>query len=453
MRRHARGAALAVLLLPWAWGCKGSGSGVVALEGATLIDGSGVAPVRDALVLIKDGHIQAVARVNEIEVPRGAERVNLIGKTIIPGLIDAHARVLRWAGPRYLAWGVTTVRDFSPIGDSAIALRSELNLVAILGPRMYTAGGTIDGAPPTVAGASGAETPDAVRKAADARAVASADYIATEARLPPQLLGPLLDEAATLRLPVVVRPGRIDALAAARGGVVSLEQLSGIVQAAAGSGSYLRAYDTYLPGWTLEEKGWANLDSATIARTAQTLARTHIPLVPTLAMHEGISRMTDTTVATHPTMAEVPLSAPVVRDVGGLLKRSGWGRADFALFRKARARQDQFVREFARAGGVLAAGSGAASELLVPGPALHDELELLVAAGLSPLEAIGAATRTAAHLLHADSLGWLAPGKVADLVVLNGNPAADIVATREILWVMIRGRIVYPDSLRRSWGH
>ena len=70
-----------------------------------------------------------------------------------------------------------------------------------------------------------------------------------------------------------------------------------------------------ITGWTLEEKGWATLDSATVARTAQALARTHVPLVPTLAMHEGISRMSDTTVGTHPTMADVPLSAAVVRDV------------------------------------------------------------------------------------------------------------------------------------------
>src|SRR5439155_22012678 len=91
--------------------CKPSGDGVIALEGATLLDGSGGEPVKDALILVKGGHIQAVARVNEVEVPHGAQVVNLIGKTIVPGLIDAHAHVERWAGERYLAWGVTTVRD------------------------------------------------------------------------------------------------------------------------------------------------------------------------------------------------------------------------------------------------------------------------------------------------------------------------------------------------------
>src|SRR6266550_4292535 len=71
-------------------GCSSSGDGMIALEGATLIDGSGGDPIKDALVLVQHGHIQAVARVNEIPVPRGSQVVNLIGKTIIPGLIDAH---------------------------------------------------------------------------------------------------------------------------------------------------------------------------------------------------------------------------------------------------------------------------------------------------------------------------------------------------------------------------
>src|SRR3989475_3160166 len=84
--------------------------------------------------------------------------------------------------------------------------------------------------------------------------------------------------------------------------------------------------------------------------------------------------------------------------------------------------------------------SDAANQLLVPGLSLHEEMSLLVAAGLTPIEAISAATRKGAELLRADSLGWVAAGKVADLVVLDGNPAAGIGNTRRIAWVMVRGR-------------
>ena len=152
-------------------GCKGSGDGVIALEGATLIDGSGRAPVTDALILVKDGHIQAVARVNEVPVPRGALRMSLIGKAVIPGLIDSHAHVERWALERYLAWGVTTVRDLGASStDSSIALKNDLNLGSVLGPRMFTSGAMIDGAPPTYPAATAVRTRTEVRKAVDQRA-------------------------------------------------------------------------------------------------------------------------------------------------------------------------------------------------------------------------------------------------------------------------------------------
>ena len=152
-------AVAALMLLLGLAGCTSSGAGVIALEGATLIDGSGGQPVRDALVLVKQGHIQAVARVNEIPVPRGARVVNLIGKTIIPGLIDAHAHVERWAAERYLVWGVTTVRDLGALStDSAIALKNDFDLGSVLGPRMLTSGAMIDGAPATYPAATAVRT-------------------------------------------------------------------------------------------------------------------------------------------------------------------------------------------------------------------------------------------------------------------------------------------------------
>jgi imidazolonepropionase-like amidohydrolase len=243
---------------------------------------------------------------------------------------------------------------------------------------------------------------------------------------------------------VAAHPGMMDALSAARAGVRSIEQLAGVVQAA--------GPDRRFAGWAIEEAQWGLLDSATVARTARALAATRVAMVPTLVQHEMLSRLNDVTLRTRPTMADVPARASSVRDIAGLLQRSGGRPGDFAAFRRARPRQDQFVREFKRAGGLVAAGTDAASELLVPGAALHDELELLVAAGFTVGEAISAATRKGAELLHADSLGRIAPGAVADLVVLNADPTDDIAATRDIAWVMTRGRILYPDSLRKAWS-
>lgn len=424
---------------------------VIALEGATLIDGAGGEPKGDALIIVRNGHIEAVARVNEIPIPSGAEQINLAGKTIIPGLIDAHAHLERWATQRYIAWGVTTVRDLHGQTDTVLQLRRQMNLGSVIGPRMFSAGAMIDGVPTTYPNAVGVSTPDEARRAVDQHAVAGVDYLKVYTKITPNLLRPLLDEAGKLHLRVAAHLGETDALTAARAGVISIEHMAGVVQAATGDATYGYAHSNFLTGWTVEEKGWAGLDSAAVARTAQALAQTKVTIVPTLVLHDMLARLDNPILLSRPGMEDVPDNAQSVRSVPSLLQRTGWHSADFEAFRRSRQRQDQFVREFKRAGGAIAAGSDAANQLLIPGYSLHEEMAFLVAAGLTPLEAITAATRRGAELLHADSLGMLAPGKVADLVVLNGNPAGNITATRRIAMVMIRGRMIRPDSLRATW--
>ncbi|MEX2155638.1 MAG: amidohydrolase family protein [Gemmatimonadales bacterium] len=445
-------AAVLLALLPTV-GCTSGGDRIIALEGATLIDGAGGAPKQDAVIIIRNGHIEAIARVNEIQIPKSAERINLVGKTVIPGLIDAHAHVERWAASRYLVWGVTTVRDLGAEStDSLLALKNDVNLGSILGPRMFTAGSMIDGARATYPSATGVATGDQARRAVDQRAVAGVDHIKIYTKITAGLLRPLMDEAVTLRLPVAAHLGKMDALTAARAGVGSIEHMAGVVQAASPNPAlYLGAHDNFLAGWTTEEKGWANLDSGAVARTARALAQTKVAIVPTLVVHEMLSRLDNPILRTRPGMEDVPDNAQSVRSVPSLLRRTGWRTGDFEAFRRSRRRQDQFVREYKRAGGPIAAGSDAANQLLIPGYSLHEEMALLVEAGLTPLEAITAATRRGAQLLRADSLGLLTPGKVADLVVLNGNPVRNILATRNIAWIMMRGRMIRPDSLRARW--
>ncbi len=96
-------------------------------------------------------------------------------------------------------------------------------------------------------------------------------------------------------------------------------------------------------------------------------------------------------------------------------------------------------------------GTDAANQMLVPGWSLHTELALLVQAGLTPEDALRAATRGNAELLGADSIGVIAPGKVADLVVLGGDPRANIRNTRKVQRVMVRGQLYSTDSLLASF--
>src|SRR3989454_5841947 len=150
----------------------------------------------------------------------------------------------------------------------------------------------IDGPGPTYATATAVRTAAEVRRAVDLRAVAGADHVKIYTKFTADLLRPLLDEATTLRLPVAAHLGKIDALTAARAGVASLEHMAGVVAAASRDPTaYFRAHDQFLRGWTTEEMGWAALDSGSLARTARALVATHVAIVPTLVVHEMLSRL------------------------------------------------------------------------------------------------------------------------------------------------------------------
>ena len=159
----------------------------------------------------------------------------------------------------------------------------------------------------------------------------------------------------------------------------------------------------------------------------------------------------DPAVLNNPELHAVPDSELTRWNVPGMVARAGWTEADYQAFRAARPVQDLFLREFRAAGGMIAAGTDAANQLLVPGASEQREMELLVDAGLTPSDALAAATRNGAVLLGADSLGVLAPGKAADLVVLGGDPLVDIHNIQKVERVMVRGFIVSADSLRAAW--
>jgi imidazolonepropionase-like amidohydrolase len=441
-------------------GCGRDAPDGVALVGATLIDGSGGPALPDAVVVVRGARIESVGTRAGFQLPDRTTEMDLSGRWIIPGLIDSHvhltdgkAGVLDWSLLRYLAWGVTTVRDVHGGLETVVELREALNSGAEPGPRMYAAGAMIDGLPTTYADAIGANRPNDARRGVDRLVNAGMDFVKIYTRMDPALLRAALDEAKTFNLRVSGHLGLTDAVTAARAGLGSIEHLSGVPEAASGDASALYAahYRSFFAGWTAFERAWAALDSAALDRVARQLAETQVIAVPTLILHETFSRLDDPELLGDTAYASVPEEAQRGWNVPDMVARAGWTAEDFASFRRSRAAQNLFLRRFAAAGGRLAAGTDAANQMLIPGHSLHREMELLVEAGISPRDAILAATRNGALLLGVDSLGLLAPGKVADLVVLGHDPLADIRNTLAIERVMSRGVLLAPDSLRRVW--
>ena len=443
--------AAAILLI----GCKATANDGIALVGATLIDGTGGPALTNAVVVIRRGRIESVGQRAGFELPRKTREVDVSGRWIIPGLIDAHAHlgpVLSWAPPRYLAWGVTTVRDV----HSALGLLPALHRKpdgAPLGPRVYAAGAMIDGLPTTYPDAIGINDEKEARKGVDRLVTSGADFIKVYTRVDGPSLRAIVDEAKAFNLSVTGHLGMTDALAAAKAGIAAIEHLTGIPEAASRNPSSLITahYRGFFPGWTAFQRSWADLDSAGLARVAQRLADAKITIIPTLVLHETLSRLRDPGVSSDPALADVPPEQQRDWDVSGMISRAGWTEQDFQAFRRSRAVQDLFVRLFVAAGGRVAAGTDASNQLLVPGYSQHREMELLVRAGLTPREALRAATRNAAVLLGVDSLGLVAPGNAAYLLVLSKDPMADIRNTRAIQAVVTRGYLLDTDSIRATW--
>jgi imidazolonepropionase-like amidohydrolase len=287
----------------------------------------------------------------------------------------------------------------------------------------------------------------------DRLATANVDLVKVYTRVDPTLLHAILDEARTFNLRVAGHLGLTDAVTAAKAGITSIEHLSGVPEAAMGDASSLYAahYRSFFAGWTAFERSWARLDSAALARVAEELAASKVTLVPTLVLHETFSRLDDSSVTASGVLNAVPPFERRRWNVPDMVARAGWTAEDLADFRRSRPNQDLFVRLFHGAGGRIATGTDASNQLLIPGYSEHQELALLVRAGLSPRDALVAATRNGALLLGVDSIGLIAPGKVADLVVLRADPLKDIGNTLAIDKVMSRGRLMSADSIRAAW--
>jgi imidazolonepropionase-like amidohydrolase len=432
-------------------GCN-PGAGKVAYVGAALFDGTGTPLVLDAVIIVSEGHIEEIGPPDVVSVPRGATEIRVDGKWIVPGLIDAHVHAKPWTLSRFLAYGVTSIRDVGGEQNAVVALRDETSLGATPAPRMYVSGAWIDGAPAQWDDATEVRTPTEARRAIDQLLLVDVSQAKIYTKITRRLLRPLMDEAQTLNLPVTAHLGKLDAVSAVNLGVCCLEHMSGVVASASRDPArFARAHDDFFTGWNLEARTWGRLDSASLHRTARLLVEPGASIIPTLVLHQAWSRLTDRSYIDQLDLSGVPDSIQQAWNIRDLIRRAGIRSEDFSAFRRSRGAQNRFVRLFHGEGGLVAAGTDAPNQLLAPGASLHDEMAMLVDAGLSPRDALLAATLNVARLLETDTIGVLRPGAVADFLVLSGNPLEDITNTREIFMVVFKGTNYGPEDFQEGW--
>ncbi|MFG2577351.1 amidohydrolase family protein [Streptomyces sp. NPDC048481] len=450
-----------------------AGSGPLAFTHVTVIDGSGAPPAPGMTVVVEGGRVTAVAPSARTRLRPGTRTVDLTGKYLIPGLIEAHTHSdgpEAVVPPLYALAGVTTVREMrgEPVHHE---WREKIRRGALLGPRWVVGSPIVDGAPslwaadvgPTVEVRDAAEARRAVRRVKRE----GADFVKVYSRLSREAYFAIADEARRQGIPHLGHcPDTVGIAEASACGHRSVEHLHALLLATSrheeeirrglaavridprDPSSLSRYHSWFQQVHPLEWRAVQGYDRDRADALFRTLAAHGTAVVPTLSVHRTLE-LPDAV----PSRAEEWKYLPAwqVESWPDQLAALTGGRTPGQQERIHRifAHRLRLVGELHGAGVRLDAGTDTGTGYLVPGFALHDELALLVAAGLTPAEALRAATRDAARTLGLPAVGTVARGHAADLLVLDADPLHDIRNTRRIHGVVVDGRWIPPQERHR----
>jgi imidazolonepropionase-like amidohydrolase len=382
--------------------------------GARLIDGTGRPPIANATIVVRDGRIVSAGAVRP---PAGAQPISLAGKTVIPGLINAHGHVSDPARDLrvYAAYGVTTVYSLGGEQAAHFRAREQQADAGLDRTRIFVAGDVVTGSTPEDARAAVAT--NAERKV-DFIKIRVDDNLGTSKKMPPEVYRAVIDEAHRRGLRVAAH-------------VFYLEDAKGLLEA----GVDLIAH-------SIRDM---EIDAATIAA----FKTRNVCLVPTL-MREVSTFVYESTPPffADPEFLKHAEPSQVARFKDPKEQAAVRASTSAQRYKAGLDVARRNLKQAADAGVRIAMGTDSGTGL--PGRFVGYfelmELEMMAQAGMTPSQILAAATRDAARCLEADGgLGTIEPGKWADFVVLNGDPLADIRNVRKIDSVWIAGNRVRRD--------
>jgi len=409
-------------------------------------------------VLIHGDRIQSIATA--ARATRGMQVVEGRGKYLIPGLWDMHVHLWYKQNqfPMYLAAGVTGVRDMGSELTQVKRWRSEIKSGELLGPHIETCGPPVDGGP-----SDDAKLPlVVVRTPAEARVAydhleqdLNVDFVKVLSRVPRDAYFALIERARKWGLPVaghVPEGVSVDEAITARQS--SIEHLSGVLLACSSDERKIRplrllAIERKDNNAVLNyaERVLVTFDPTKASVLFDRMARFASYEVPTMVMLRRMSYADADELARNPNLKYVPAAIRKTWSDPREIKKT-IPEATLALIDRQYERCSWIVEQMQRMGVPIMAGTDTGDPYTFPGYDLHRELQLLVKAGLTPLQALRAATVTPAEYLDADeSLGTVAQGKMADLVLLDADPLKDIRNTQKISAVVVGGKYLSKEKL------
>jgi imidazolonepropionase-like amidohydrolase len=453
---------LAVLLLALLPALARGESAPIVIRHVTVIDATGAAAQPDRTIVISRGRIAQVGKTGEIAVPPDAHVVDAADKFLIPGLWDMHVHWYDEASlPVFLANGVTGMRIMCGY-PLHLAWRRKADEGKLFGPRLVIAGPIVDGAEPV--------WPDSIRAESSAEgsiAVASTkrhgyDCAKVYNLLPPDAYFGAAQEARRLGFPLVGHvPYGVNAGDASDAGQKSIEHLNGVSLAcsrreAESRRLLLAAVHNHLEPATgvqlrFEIEAEDSYDQTRAAALFIRFVRNGTWHVPTLVVRQAHSALPTASATDNPRLRYLPASMKSRWDNRRAATLRKLGPEDFANFKRSLRKHLELTGAMHRAGVRLMAGTDTGALDCFPGFSLHDELQLLVKAGLTPMEALQTATRNPAQFLDRSSdLGTVERGKLAELLLLDANPLDDIRNTTKIHAVIVNGRLLLQDKLEKA---
>jgi imidazolonepropionase-like amidohydrolase len=398
---------------------------VKAFTGARVIDGTDRSPIDNATILVRDGRVVAVGPAARVAVPAGAERVSLTGKTVIPGLINAHGHVGNTVGLQqgrysaenvlhdlktYASYGVTTVFSLGDDQEAGFKIRDAQNTPSLDRARLYVAGPVLN-----------PKSPEEARKLVDDVAAMKSDIVkirvddnlGTSAKMPPEIYQAVIAESHKKGMRTAVH-------------LFYLDDAKGVLDAGADFIAH-----------SIRDK---DVDGAVIAM----LKRRDVCVCPTL-MREVSTFVYETT----PPWFSDPLfakhaDAKTLEQLKEPARQEQMKNSKSAQrYKVALDQASRNLKKLSDAGVRIAMGTDTGPPARFQGYFELMELDLMANAGLTPKQVLASATRDAARCQKLDrDLGTLEANKWADFVVLDADPLADIKATRSIADVYVAGNRV-----------
>ena len=400
--------------------------GLKVFKGARLIDGTGRQPVENGVVVVRQGRIEAIGSAADVKIPAGAEVIDVTGKTIIPGLINAHGHVGSTDGMRagpdvyteknvlkqlalYARYGVTTVASLGDDGPAGFRLRDAQNQPGLNHARLYVAGPVLA---PTSPEDARAKVHEVAAMKANFVKIRVDDNLGSTPKMPPEIYRAVIDEAHKVGLPAGVH-------------MYYLEDARDLLR----SGADFLAH-------SIRDKP---VDQEFIAL----LKSRGVSYCPTLTREVSVY-----VYESRPKFFDDPFflkeaDPTILRELQNPTRQQ-------AIIANPRAQAIKPALEMAKrnlktlqaAGIPIAMGTDTGPAGRFQGYFEHMELELMADAGLTPMEILIAATAQPAKTHKLEGVGTLVAGKWADLVVLTRNPLEDIRNTRTIESVWIAGNRV-----------